>query len=517
MKNLPVTNLNTLLLVDSYEPSHFAQYPETAVEMTSYLAFRRDMPAMTSSEMQDLKIDTLPENDPRMVFFGIRYTVETYIAKLISHDDIDAALFVLKHHNAGNTKFPFPEAEFRRVVDEFGGQVPIKIEALPDGTVVRKNLPLVQITSDIAGLAPLVSWYEALIVQLWYPSEVATISRRMRETIDLVFSKSVSPDAYWKRESRIHNFGFRGAAAPEAGLIGGMAQLLSHNGTDILIAVEYAMRMNRDRPIGESIPAMAHCTITAFTKERDAMEQMIDKYGEGVYAIVLDSYDPMHVVDITIPSLKDFIVEKGGFLVYRPDSGDYIDMVLMCLKAAEATFGVDVNDKGYKVIRGAGVIQGSGMSPAKVERLYYAVISAGYSAENVAVGMGGALMQKGFDRDIVSAGFKNNYIKFKNGAEKLVMKCPIDAPGKWSLPGKLAVKNGIVYPKDMVSDDDNELKLIYDGANGGLQGEGSSFNAMRGRVMTQWNTVLEHWHGDVLSAEMHKLQDEIVGDIRKKI
>jgi len=96
------------------------------------------------------------------------------------------------------------------------------------------------------------------------------------------------------------------------------------------------------------------------------------------------------------------------------------------------------------------------------------------------------------------------------------MKCPVDARGKWSLPGKLAVKDGMVYPKEMVLDKDNELKLIFDGTNGGLQGDGGSFDAMRGRAMTQWDSVLEAWDGDVLSKEIRNLQDKVVDEIRQK-
>jgi len=515
MNTLPQTMLNPLILVDSYEPSHFNQYPETAVEMSSYLAFRRTMPKLSLSEKVKLAEQVLDEDDPRMVFFGIRYVVETYISKKITHKLIDRALHIYSRHNAGKTKYPFPEAAFRRVVDEFDGIVPLKIEALPDGTVVRAGLPLVQITCDVAGLVPLVSWYEAIIVQLWYGSEVATISRRMRQYVEEAFFKSVDPENYWKRESRVHNFGFRGATCPEAGLISSLAHLLSHGGSDSVIAEDYILMMNEDRPVSESIPAMAHCTVTPWPLEFDAMDNMVDKYGEGAYAIVMDSVNIKNAITNIVPQLKGKIVEKGGFLVYRPDSGDYIEMVLLCLTAAEATFGVTTNQKGYKVINGAGVIQGNGMSPERVPLLYKAVMEAGFSAENVAVGIGGALVQKDLHRDLVSAGFKSNYIRFANGGEKLVMKCPVDAPGKWSLPGKLAVEDGIVYPKDMIQDKDNALKLIFDGTNGGIQPAlQGTYDAMRGRVMSQWDSVMETWKdSSVLSHEIRELQKKVVEEL----
>lgn len=57
-------------------------------------------------------------------------------------------------------------------------------------------------------------------------------------------------------------------------------------------------------------------------------------------------------------------------------------------------FGSDTNSKGYKVIRGAGVIQGDGINVAMIGKILDAVVAAGFSAENVAFGMGGGLLQR---------------------------------------------------------------------------------------------------------------------------
>ena len=49
-------------------------------------------------------------------------------------------------------------------------------------------------------------------------------------------------------------------------------------------------------------------------------------------------------------------------MILRPDSGDSVTCVLQALEAGEKVFGVDVNGKGYKVIRRMGVIQGDGIN-----------------------------------------------------------------------------------------------------------------------------------------------------------
>ncbi len=64
------------------------------------------------------------------------------------------------------------------------------------------------------------------------------------------------------------------------------------------------------------------------------------------------------------------------------------------LKAADKVFGSSVNSKGFRVINGAGVIQGDGISVSTLADISRAVREAGYSPESVAYGMGGGLLQK---------------------------------------------------------------------------------------------------------------------------
>lgn len=49
--------------------------------------------------------------------------------------------------------------------------------------------------------------------------------------------------------------------------------------------------LNQGKPVGTSIPATEHSVMTAWPAERDAIERMIDEFGDGLFACVLDSYD----------------------------------------------------------------------------------------------------------------------------------------------------------------------------------------------------------------------------------
>jgi nicotinic acid phosphoribosyltransferase len=43
--------------------------------------------------------------------------------------------------------------------------------------------------------------------------------------------------------------------------------------------------------VGASIPATEHSVMTAWASERQAIENMIDTFGTGFFACVMDSYD----------------------------------------------------------------------------------------------------------------------------------------------------------------------------------------------------------------------------------
>ena len=49
--------------------------------------------------------------------------------------------------------------------------------------------------------------------------------------------------------------------------------------------------LNGGEPVGTSIPATEHSVMTAWHTEKAAIENMIDHFGDGLFACVMDSYD----------------------------------------------------------------------------------------------------------------------------------------------------------------------------------------------------------------------------------
>jgi nicotinic acid phosphoribosyltransferase len=197
-----------------------------------------------------------------------------------------------------------------------------------------------QITAA-APYAALCTFLETILIQVWYPVAVATLSRRCKDAIAGAFEASVDGGAASPLlASRLHDFGFRGCTGLEQSVLGGTAHLLNFDGTDTLPAAYYAQfALNDGRPVGMSVPATEHSVMTAWPTEREAIANMISRFGGGIFATVMDSYDYQRALDEVVPSVAAEQVAAGGHWVLRPDSGVPEDAVLAGLAAAEKAFG----------------------------------------------------------------------------------------------------------------------------------------------------------------------------------
>lgn len=175
--------------------------------------------------------------------------------------------------------------------------------------------------------------------------------------------------------------------------------------------------------------------------EIKAFENMIDQFGGPgkIYSCVSDSYDLWNAVDKWY-SLKDKIIEKGGRLVIRPDSGNPVAVVSGLIDALINKFGCRINSKGYKVLPDyIRVIQGDGVDEKSIKDILQELSFRKISTSNVVFGIGGMLLQH-LDRDTLRFAMKCSAIRI-NGKWNDVFKQPITDPGKNSKKGRLALVN----------------------------------------------------------------------------
>ena len=58
--------------------------------------------------------------------------------------------------------------------------------------------------------------------------------------------------------------------------------------------------LNGGHPVAMSIPATEHSVMTSWRTEQAAMENMMEQFGTGLYAIVMDSYDYAEVDGLSV-------------------------------------------------------------------------------------------------------------------------------------------------------------------------------------------------------------------------
>lgn len=66
--------------------------------------------------------------------------------------------------------FPSPPA----ILLLHAGYMPVKLQALREGTVVHAHVPIFQLTAE-GPYAPLCTYLETLLTHVWYPTTVATL------------------------------------------------------------------------------------------------------------------------------------------------------------------------------------------------------------------------------------------------------------------------------------------------------------------------------------------------------
>ncbi len=410
---------NILLLTDSYKVSHWKQYPAGTTKVYSFFESRGG-------------------EYPEVTFFGLQYFIKRYLqGVVVTKEKIDEAeaIFVLHF----GTSELFNRADWEYILEAHGGRLPVEIRAVPEGTPVATSNVLMVIVNTDPRAAWLTNYLETILSQVWYPSTVAAVSRGMRQTIRKYLEETGDPAGI---DFKLHDFGFRGSTSVESAGLGDAAHLLSFAGTDTLEGIMLARRYYSATMPGFSIPAAEHSTITSWGRrgETDAYRNMLRQFPTGLVAVVSDSYDIYQAVrERWGGELKNEVLARDGTLVVRPDSGYPPTVVVKVLELLGEAFGYTLNDKGYRVLNPkVRIIQGDGIDASMLILVLDTMKRAGWSADNVAFGSGGGLLQK-VNRDTQRFAFKCSAIEIEGEGWRPVMKDPVTDSSKRSKAGRLAL------------------------------------------------------------------------------
>jgi nicotinamide phosphoribosyltransferase len=415
---------NIITLTDSYKVSHAVQYPPNTSKVYSYFESR-------GGEFKET------------VFFGLQYFLKRYLEGCVVTLEhiVNAKKFLNAHLGPGR----FQEDRWQYILEKHGGKLPVKIRAVPEGTVVPTRNVLMTIENTDPECFWLTNYLETLLVQVWYPSTTATVSREMKKLLNASLIKTGDPSGL---AFKLHDFGFRGVSSVESAGLGGAGHLVNFQGTDTMAALEVCARIYEEPMAGYSIPAAEHSTITSWGREGEtaAYKNMLEQFPTGLVAVVSDSWDIFNACKhIWGEKLKEQVLaRKDGFLVIRPDSGDPRVVLPQLLNTLSTRFECYTNDKGYRVLPNqVRLIQGDGIRRDTLGEILDAVNNAGWSTDNLAFGSGGGLLQD-CNRDTSEYAFKCSYME-QDGQGHDIYKQPVGAAWKKSKKGRLDLWRSPVF------------------------------------------------------------------------
>ena len=453
-------NQNLLLSIDVYKAGHMRFYKPGTTKVYSYLCARSDK-----------KYDSA-------LFFGLQPYLKM-LEKGVSESDAQEFFEMWKEILGSDA----PQDVVEKINSLVSlGYIPLEIKAVPEGTIVNNKNVLATVTNTVDGFHWVVGFFESLLLKVWAPTSVATLSNKFHKLAkELTIETS---DSEFLLPFLIHDFGYRGVSSEESAQILGASHLVNSAGTDTVPAVKFVKEnYGATGLLGASVPASEHSIHCSFGDDEEAeleyLNRMLDLNPTGLVSVVSDAYDYWRMLTVTVPKLKDKILARDGKLVIRPDSGDPKAILLGDLNAQagsneakgtftilEEIFGATTNSKGFKELNPKiGVIYGDGMFFDRFKDIVISMKERGLANTNLVVGIGGLLLQQ-HNRDDLGFAFKATQAII-NGEAKELFKDPITDKGKRSHKGLMKLvrnEDGSFTTVDQVSEAEEkqgELQTVF--------------------------------------------------------
>jgi nicotinamide phosphoribosyltransferase len=136
---------NILLKTDSYKVSHHKQYPNGTTNVYAYLESRGG-------------------DYPEQVFFGLQYILKKHLlGRVITKEYIDQAAEFWNQHFG----YDIVDREmWEYIIEKYDGHLPIRIKAVPEGTVVPTGNVLMTIENTDPNCASLTTYLETILLQI---------------------------------------------------------------------------------------------------------------------------------------------------------------------------------------------------------------------------------------------------------------------------------------------------------------------------------------------------------------
>jgi len=473
--------LNPATAIDGYKVDHRRQYPNNTEIVFSNLTART----------------TRREYTDHMVFFGLQYFIKSFLIKSWNEDFFQQPKEeVIRRFSRRINNYLGPNQVGTQHISDLHdlGYLPIKIMALPEGTVYPLRVPCLVIFNTDERFFWLTNYLETILsANVWGMCTSATTAHQYKKILTAYALETDGNTEFVNWQG--HDFSFRGMFGAEAATMSGAAHLLSFTGTDTIPAIDFLedyYGANSDLElVGGSVAATEHSVMCAggMENELETFRRLIqDVYPTGIVSIVSDSWDFWQVMTDFTVKLKAQILAREGKVVFRPDSGCPVKMICGdpeaqphsaeykgAIECLWDVFGGTTTQQGYKLLDShVGLIYGDSITIERAEAICAGLKEKGFASTNVVFGIGSYTYQY-VTRDTDGYAVKATFAKVA-GEQREIFKAPKTGDGtKNSAKGLVAVyKNtqGEFYLKDQVSwNEVNHCELIPVFENGALLNE----------------------------------------------
>lgn len=405
---------NICTLTDSYKIGHPSMFPDKTENSYEYFSSRKG--ALYN----------------KTLLFGPQYLIKkNLLGKVLTKEKIDLAdNFCMQHFNQD----VFKRKRWDHMLEKHGGILPIRIKAVPEGTLIPTDNVLITMEATDEDFYWLSGHLDPLMTHAWSSSTVATLSREVKIVCKHYLEKT--SDTLDPLDFMLHDFGFRGASCVEEAQVQGLGHLVNFKGTDTLVAIELGMEYYNSGVCAYSVPATEHSIMTSLGPdgEEQVLRYLLKRFPTGILSVVIDSFNHERFITKIAANCKDEILARDGKVVFRPDSGEPVSTTLQILELVEHVFGSSQNGKQNTVLNPkTGVLWGDGIKYIGVRNILHAMKNANFSAENIVFGMGGGL-HSSTNRDTQRFAFKSSAQK-REGVWHDIFKQPTEI-SKASLKGK---------------------------------------------------------------------------------
>ena len=275
------------------------------------------------------------ENNDKVAFVGLQYFIKSYLLEEWSEFfKADKATAVANHKRIMSSMLGYTvDVKYLEDLHDLG-YLPLKIKALPEGTLVPYLVPPMTIVNTKAGFQWLTNMIETVLSCENWPIQTSTTTSVAYLKVFKEFAqKTGMPMEFVPFQG--HDFSFRGMFGKHAAAMSGFGHLASGLvGTDTIPAVLFAEKYygaNVDNElVGCSVDATEHSVTCSWIMEGEIeffKYLMKEQSPKGILSVVSDTWDFWTLVTDYLPQLKSEIMARDGTLVIRPDSGDPVKVL----------------------------------------------------------------------------------------------------------------------------------------------------------------------------------------------